>query len=595
MQLTALLSTPGEPLEGASENPADGQSGAETVLPFAVMLSGALSVLAPAGDAQAPEGGLEQPLVPEGTPGPQPAIGEGQASARLGTTPAPVQLDSPQGLQPVSVESGSMETGVGLASEALSQTVTDETAPPPSSGAERIIKASAGPRASSETNAAAVVSADAEAAAPKPASSGAERIIKASAGPEASTETNAAALASPDASPVDAEAVPRQATAPDVARQGVRVADVSPAYREAGSVGAEEATPESSPDARPAASSKPTGRTAAVDRHAEAAPAAPAPAAKEGLPAEMKAAVAANTTPDHNTAPEPDAALPDPAGAPQEKETESSTGAETRTRATTVEDGHVSSDAGGEQGAREGRAGRSSRSRAARRAEAASDAPHKAEQRASETAQTPTARPPIAPQDPAMPEETGEAGATLTDPDPGSSVPKDQVASGAADKSSVEATTGGVRAGRGLFQQNRAVPVAWLRAVLNNARQAVFSEDGWKVLEMNLDDGEGTVTIKARREDGRVAVAVGFSDPELGALASANADRLQEALQAEYEATVDFSLFNGQGDADGSGKQKQARRAGASVGGASRVDADGLNDAPGRRSLLPGGRHEWVG
>ena len=112
---------------------------------------------------------------------------------------------------------------------------------------------------------------------------------------------------------------------------------------------------------------------------------------------------------------------------------------------------------------------------------------------------------------------------------------------------------------------------------------------------MNLDDGDGTVTIKAKREDGRVAVAVGFSDPGLRALATAHADRLQELLQAEYETAVDFSLFSN--DAGHSDDQQHAEGAGASRSGVTPTDGEGdiSDERPARRPLPTGALHEWVG
>ena len=119
--------------------------------------------------------------------------------------------------------------------------------------------------------------------------------------------------------------------------------------------------------------------------------------------------------------------------------------------------------------------------------------------------------------------------------------------------------------------------------------------DGWKVLEMKLDEGDGTMTVRARREDGRVAVTVGFSDPELRALAAAQADRLQQTLQAEYDTTVDFSLLT---SGDGEGRRQPAPGDGAEAGQSTPetvATMEAPEDTPARRAQTPGARHEWVG
>ncbi|MFQ5571127.1 MAG: hypothetical protein ACE5G0_15715 [Rhodothermales bacterium] len=188
-------------------------------------------------------------------------------------------------------------------------------------------------------------------------------------------------------------------------------------------------------------------------------------------------------------------------------------------------------------------------------------------------------------------------GASVSMPDGEQSLPafeENLVAAG--ENTTRDASGGSARATRSSVPQHRAVPAAWLRAVLSNARQMQMTEDGWKVLEMDLDEGDGTVTIKARREDGRVAVAVGFSDPDLRALASIHADRLQEVLQAEYETAVDFSLFNG--DSGNAGEQRQAEGTGGrtTTGGVDAGTDDATSgDRSSRRTLPAGARHEWIG
>ena len=143
-----------------------------------------------------------------------------------------------------------------------------------------------------------------------------------------------------------------------------------------------------------------------------------------------------------------------------------------------------------------------------------------------------------------------------------------------------------------LFGRDPVRP-AWLRAVQSRPLRT-YAEAGWNVLEMQLDEGEGTVTIKARREEERVAVSVGFSDPTLRALASAQSDRLQQVLQAQYDSVVDFSLMNSGSDTSGRREDSAEAKGLTNATGAHKITEDQANTLPARGSL-PGTRNEWVG
>ncbi|MDX1547037.1 MAG: hypothetical protein R3247_08625 [Rhodothermales bacterium] len=153
--------------------------------------------------------------------------------------------------------------------------------------------------------------------------------------------------------------------------------------------------------------------------------------------------------------------------------------------------------------------------------------------------------------------------------------------------------TGGRPRAEGAAMPERA-QAPFLRAALGAARRLSVLPGGWNVLEMPLDEGDGTLTIRARREDGRVAVALGFSDPELRAHAAAHADRLQQLLQAEYETTVDFTLLSGDGGAHADGDDP-AERGQPARGGGSIQAGEAAPEAPARRVLPAGTRHEWIG
>lgn len=172
---------------------------------------------------------------------------------------------------------------------------------------------------------------------------------------------------------------------------------------------------------------------------------------------------------------------------------------------------------------------------------------------------------------------------------------KMEEANAAPSSESAGRDTAKTRGAEASVPSGRAVSAAWLRAAMNRARQSFSTDDGWKVLEMNLDEGEGTVTIKARQEADHMAVSVGFSDPDMRALAQANADRLQEALQSEYETSVDLSLFSGD-----TGQSQQGREAKQTGNGLSKDQGTGEGAAVeessrSRRPLPAGAKHEWVG
>lgn len=135
---------------------------------------------------------------------------------------------------------------------------------------------------------------------------------------------------------------------------------------------------------------------------------------------------------------------------------------------------------------------------------------------------------------------------------------------------------------------------AWLRQVFAQSARAFSGEDGWKVLEMQLEDGQGTMTVRARREEDHMAVSVGFSDPSLRAMAMANTDRLQQALQTQYATHVDLSLFGGEpGSSDR--HQPAHRNDGSASGNRTGTPTDTTEPARPSRPIPAGTRNEWIG
>lgn len=130
----------------------------------------------------------------------------------------------------------------------------------------------------------------------------------------------------------------------------------------------------------------------------------------------------------------------------------------------------------------------------------------------------------------------------------------------------------------------------WIRSLLQkNVGQATI-RNGWNVLEIKLEGDDGSVTIRTRREEDRMAVAVGFTDPQLRAIAQANMAELKDVLQAHFASDVDFSL-SGEGS-DGQNPREQSSGAGPS--GPSQ-ETTGRSEARRARVALPGSSREWIG
>ena len=139
-----------------------------------------------------------------------------------------------------------------------------------------------------------------------------------------------------------------------------------------------------------------------------------------------------------------------------------------------------------------------------------------------------------------------------------------------------------------------AAAAAWLDRLVERAPRPLTAQ--WQTLEIALPEGEGTVSVRARREDEAVAVAVHFSDPRLRGIAGAHADRLQEALRAQYDADVTLSLLND--SAGGSGGHRHDADGGAARHGRRSPAPAAAAPAPAPsspRPTHPGSAREWIG
>lgn len=134
---------------------------------------------------------------------------------------------------------------------------------------------------------------------------------------------------------------------------------------------------------------------------------------------------------------------------------------------------------------------------------------------------------------------------------------------------------------------------AWVRNMLQQSARTFSLEDGWKVMEMQLEEGSGTMTVKTRRDENRVSVSVGFTDTALRTMVMANVDRLQQTLQAHYQSDVDLSLLGG---GNGGGGDQTHENGKQGLGGSAQNSAAPAADL-GRstRTVLSGATNEWIG
>lgn len=142
-----------------------------------------------------------------------------------------------------------------------------------------------------------------------------------------------------------------------------------------------------------------------------------------------------------------------------------------------------------------------------------------------------------------------------------------------------------------------AMTAAQLRSTMELITGGLNLDNGWQVLEMQLEEGDGTMTIRTQRTDERVSVSVAFSDPSLRALAAAQADRLQDALQTRYDQHVDLSLSSGSENSGSRHPSEQAQHGAQST----TLSGHGADDAAADDRTTPARtrtgttQNEWIG
>ncbi len=104
-----------------------------------------------------------------------------------------------------------------------------------------------------------------------------------------------------------------------------------------------------------------------------------------------------------------------------------------------------------------------------------------------------------------------------------------------------EATPGKSRA---LSTRPSSRAAQWLRTLSERTAMMDKSNPNWKVLEMKLNDGNGSMTVSVMKEDDHVSVSVAFTDPAVKAFAETQTHQILETLKAQYRQDVLFSFSN---------------------------------------------------
>ena len=180
--------------------------------------------------------------------------------------------------------------------------------------------------------------------------------------------------------------------------------------------------------------------------------------------------------------------------------------------------------------------------------------------------------------------------------EPLSALPEDQPLQGMADRSVSDLRTEATRQPTPLPPHQAMLNATLLRNILAAGQRSQPDKQGWQMLEMKLDDGDGTLTIKTRQEADQLSIHVSFSDPNLRAVAEAHLNRLRDALRSHYDTDVDLTLSNG--DTGSSNHDEQARsaerrnRSSALGQGSAQPET---TERPVRLAPRAGSRHVWVG
>ena len=82
----------------------------------------------------------------------------------------------------------------------------------------------------------------------------------------------------------------------------------------------------------------------------------------------------------------------------------------------------------------------------------------------------------------------------------------------------------------------------WLKTLSDRTSLLDKTNPQWKVMEMQLEKGNGKMTVKVMKESDQVSVAVNFSDPDVRAMAEAEYTNILKNLQEQYQQEVRFTF-----------------------------------------------------
>lgn len=119
--------------------------------------------------------------------------------------------------------------------------------------------------------------------------------------------------------------------------------------------------------------------------------------------------------------------------------------------------------------------------------------------------------------------------------------------------------------------------------------------DVWRSIQMKLDEGDGHVTIRTRKEHGVTRLAIEFSDPTVRAAVEVQADRLKESLESRFDTAIDLSFGTpggGQGEADRRAQPTQRRSNSSAKTTAREIE---ISSRPAKARVVPGSSNTWVG
>ena len=100
-------------------------------------------------------------------------------------------------------------------------------------------------------------------------------------------------------------------------------------------------------------------------------------------------------------------------------------------------------------------------------------------------------------------------------------------------------------------------PLAWIKAMMQRIEAAEQAPGSWHTLEMNLDQGDGSLTIELKRHSSKVSVLVNFSDAVLKTMAEEHSAKIQQTLQNHFSHPVDLSFTSSHSDSTAASRDRQ--------------------------------------